>query len=1175
MVQYTVTVEDVLSEALEAGADRVCFHDGEFKFTLPTRETLTRVIEQMPTARYKMQVQDGNRWVDVTSYRHVFNAAQLLIALQRANFSQDVPFVDSEVIAAAQSQPTAFHAMLRKVFYNTVDQNMRKPSGQVASVVAYFGRFRQVWSDDAHFRYFDHYLQVLSDLFADGLAAVVLSGDKDDVKRLAQVITAAPALTPEAELASHCLLGQTLSLTDRPEAATHFQAIRAHDSARLVQYFYWDLGALTYFAEEELNLRELSQEAAQIRASVQPVSVGSTGNKLAIGVSMDPNFFRIYSPWLFFYAQQLPAIDFNFFLCASQDEARNLARDGESFVTGLNTLNRTGAPKNVNYYHMPTPEFVADTRTFYACARFFCVDKLVSRYENAYLMDADLYLEDNPTKFFKAVHDIIFGAPRTRSTAALSPWRRYMAGNIAVSRSIANKPLLADLQAYLVHGMRQQGSWMLDQNGLSFAIERNPETFTALNAHKRPFLTSKFMGTWEANFRAIRALDKKPQLPEEEAHPMHQPATNRNENTVASASTTLTVADLDMGVSERQAIGSTYAKAKNIDSEFAKLQDGKVTLRPHPAWEGDYTDWAADPYQDRNWRFQHHTLRWLNPLKWAALEGDEDARAEWIRIVKSWADANIPAELSPSDFAWKDMADGNRAVQLSLGAPLVGPDDQWFVELLEYHRDWLMDPEHIVGKNHGLHQHIGLLVVAAALRDSNGVDTAVTRLREQFVTAFDEQGGNDEGSAPYHQMNLVWWKAAWDRVKVEGIEPPTDVAERLEAAALVLAHLSLPNGQVPQIGDGGRVHVARVSEALEFVASSGLKGTPPEQTTMVLDRGYVVSRSGWGEKRDLSDESHTVIRHGKDLRAHSHSDRGSVHVYAAGQRWLVDSGFHSYQKDSLERTYLNSRDAHNVASIIGLEYKDKATVELVAENVDDQVHDFTLVDHGYGSKKLTRRVVYLVEANCWIVADRVDSETPVRIDQRWHLEPGVSAQLTDKGFHLAAESKEFEMQWAGDDIEIAATTADDESLDGWIGTEWRKLSPSTRLTAKSVESTKPRLVSVFGPHSPTQLSIVELRVESTGKIFVHVSRGTWHWEITIDEDTMPSVSLYEYSETQCPVCGTLLGLCECTGYEEPDIESILIGGRVCCALCGTETSSRPCPDHQPREAAEFAENQQA
>lgn len=561
-----------------------------------------------------------------------------------------------------------------------------------------------------------------------------------------------------------------------------------------------------------------------------------------------------------------------------------------------------------------------------------------------------------------------------------------------------------------------------------------------------------------------------------------------------------TVDDLDLGVSSRQAFGRTYARPQGLEEALSAYRAGKLALPPHPVWEGNFTDWTANPFTDKNWQFQHHTLRWLNPLRWAGLEGDEDSRNEWIRVVRSWADANVPANKSKSAYAWKDMADGNRAIQLSLGAPLVSSDDTWFVELLEYHKIWLMDESHIVGKNHGLHQHVGLLVVGSTLQDAEAVELAVSRMKTQFKTTFDAQGSNDEGSSSYHQLNMTWWRRAWDRGRAEGIEPPSDVNKRFSLAATVLAHMAMPNGQLPQIGDAarGRVTLGH-SEITDFVSSSGSKGRRPREKTLILDRGLILSRSGWGVDRPLKDESHTLIRFGEEMRSHSHRDRGSVHVYSAGQRWLVDSGFHSYAAAAPENKYLVSRDAHNVASVVGHQHNGDALVELVSSNVGEAFHDFTLRDHGYTGITLTRRVLYFLEADCWIVSDRAISEDPIEITQRWNVEPDISSRVLDHGFNLSGENGSFGMHWLGRGTRLSRTIPDEKSFAGWIGTKWKTLTPGIRLTAKSTSS-RPHLVALFGPHSPHPLGVVESRVSATGRISFHVARGPRHWKISIHED---------------------------------------------------------------------------
>lgn len=249
--------------------------------------------------------------------------------------------------------------------------------------------------------------------------------------------------------------------------------------------------------------------------------------------------------------------------------------------------------------------------------------------------------------------------------------------------------------------------------------------------------------------------------------------------------------ELDLAAADRQAFGPGYDRPEDLEDNCELIRDGVLRLPPHPEWVGNLTDWKADPFNDRNWKFQHHTLRWINPLRWAALDGDATARDLWVKITHSWVEENIPAEKSPSPFSWKDMADGNRAIQLSLGARLIGAEDHvWYLPALRYHRDWLLNENHIVGKNHGLHQHAGLLVVGAVLGDRQAMSVAHARMVDQFKATFDPQGGNDEGSTAYHQMNLRWWTQSWKRADLEGMRVPETVSHRRAAAGLALAHMA-------------------------------------------------------------------------------------------------------------------------------------------------------------------------------------------------------------------------------------------------------------------------------------------------------------------------------------------------------------------------------------------------
>src|SRR5699024_11871887 len=203
----------------------------------------------------------------------------------------------------------------------------------------------------------------------------------------------------------------------------------------------------------------------------------------------------------------------------------------------------------------------------------------------------------------------------------------------------------------------------------------------------------------------------------------------------------------------------------------------------------------------------------------------------------------------------------------------------------------------------------------SVLQNDIGINRAIARLRTQVLTVFDEESLNLEGSVAYHEMNLNWWLQAKKRLDLEGHAFPDDAAERLDKAGHVMGTFLLPDGTKPQIGDGGR---ARGRKGLHPFIDQVLRGEVQENNLSPFyhyQNGLTVLRSGWGELRDVKDESHTVIRHGRELARHSHYDRGSIHLYNAGQRWISDGGFHSYQSKSPDRQYTISREAHSLVDI--------------------------------------------------------------------------------------------------------------------------------------------------------------------------------------------------------------------------------------------------------------------
>ena len=556
-----------------------------------------------------------------------------------------------------------------------------------------------------------------------------------------------------------------------------------------------------------------------------------------------------------------------------------------------------------------------------------------------------------------------------------------------------------------------------------------------------------------------------------------------------------TVSHLNCDAARRQAtIGKTYARHSKTEERLAELKQGTITLPPHKPWTGDYTDWTADPFKDLNWRFQYHTLRWINPYLWDAYDGNTESQAEWKRIVRSWGESNIPPERAEDKYAWMDMTDGNRAIQMSLGAPFMEDNDQWYVDFLVTHRNWLLDDDNIVAGNHGLHQNLGLFVVSVVLNDQVGIERSIERLGAQVLEAFDERGMNEEGSVAYHQSNIVWWLQAQQRLKLEGYDFSQEAVQRLKIAGEAMAYLILPDGTMPQVGDGGRGRGRRgMHPLLDKVLKRDI-GNTELPLFHHFPNGFTVLRSGWGENRPFKEESHTIVRHGRDLRRHSHDDRGSVHIYTKGRRWITDGGFHSYQQRNRHRNYTKSRSAHSLVHLP--EQKHDKTGDVPVQLLQDlpDLHAIEILDRNFETAQWRRRVIFLPGLDMWVIWDRVDIREPQLIRQQWLIDVGVQAHQQDaSNVVLDDGSNQLYMRWLGDEpsLDIASGDGSSGSKRGLIGIGWKKMRNGTSLHANFTGERADSIVLISSEldnnlrcslldHAP--MESFELRIEHEAKL---------------------------------------------------------------------------------------------
>lgn len=531
---------------------------------------------------------------------------------------------------------------------------------------------------------------------------------------------------------------------------------------------------------------------------------------------------------------------------------------------------------------------------------------------------------------------------------------------------------------------------------------------------------------------------------------------------------------VNLATAERQALGAHFTVHRHEARLREELLAGKLTMSPHRAWTlpKDPT-WTEDPFSDNNWQFQYHMLRWLDPLRRAGQSGDTSAAETWEHYARSWIAANPPGD-SRSRWAWIDMTDGIRALELCHGLCVVGEQD-WLIRSIEQHRDWLADPAHIKAGNHGLHQTVGLFVTSAVLEDRTAMDLAVTRLGERLRLAWDAQGVNEEGSLAYHRMNHNWWQDTMARLDLEGVARP-EGAERLDLAPVEMAHATSPLGRLARIGDTNGASISDVDHPYaQYVTSNGARGSHPEETTAVYERGYAYVRSGWGEDRPFSEETYLTAVFGAQDKVHGHRDGGSITYCSQGTQWLHDQGRFYYGKDPMQR-YVVSRESHSLIVLPGRTPRSSADVSLVRQDETDACVDLLFSDPSYDDVQITRRVIYLKHWDLTVVLDHVESEAAVQIEQRWHCGAGVSATALSLGFSLEHEDRAFHVAALTSNGRRDVRRGQKDPLVGWTATGWRRSAPVDVATVHD-EGSDIVVGALLGTWSPAAVDLLRARLQ--------------------------------------------------------------------------------------------------
>lgn len=543
---------------------------------------------------------------------------------------------------------------------------------------------------------------------------------------------------------------------------------------------------------------------------------------------------------------------------------------------------------------------------------------------------------------------------------------------------------------------------------------------------------------------------------------------------------------LDLWASRRQTFQVSVDR-----TEVSRLLARRLKMAPHPEWAlPREPTWQEDPFSDRNWCFQYHSLRWLEPLRRAAVKRDAAALEMWLHYMRDWVAKN-PRRKPASDWAWVDMADGLRAQQLCLAAPLVwrraNEHLPWIEAAIRDHAEHLADPRNMGNANHALHQQESLFLCGRVLREEKYWQLASDRMGALLREQYDEQGMNAEGATAYHHNNFIWWERALRRFDVEQLSRP-DGAERHLHAPEQIAHATRPDGTLVSIGDTDILRPSKVDSSFtDYVTTDGAQGEAPATAVAVYDAGYVFARSGWGDvKRPYSAQTYYTLRFGRARRVHGHSDGTSL-TYSSGLvNWVVDPGKYEYG-NSIPRHHFVSRAGHSLLVIEGRKVFRDSYTDLTYQHVGDRHHEFRLEDLSVPRVGLTRRVVYSTRGEYLVVIDEAVSKKQITGVQRWQLGADIESRLTDGAAHLSVGEERAILWFDEAPLELTSVRGREEPFEGFVSMGWRKLSPATAVLARR-SGTALRFVTVLAAGAGS-MPFVEQLLSDPEETILHVRTG--------------------------------------------------------------------------------------
>jgi len=463
---------------------------------------------------------------------------------------------------------------------------------------------------------------------------------------------------------------------------------------------------------------------------------------------------------------------------------------------------------------------------------------------------------------------------------------------------------------------------------------------------------------------------------------------------------------------------------------------------------GAHPDWLLNPSADVEWHILLHKFYYAVGLAMAWQEsGDARYLRRWMDLTAGWI-AQVPPGWIAADVAGRRVQNWIYALHTFCTALESVEDGADFCRTLlaslQEQVEFLVD-NLTPARNHRTLELYAIFLAGVAFPEfadaARWREFALAEIALNVQSDLLPDGVQCELSTDYHHLVLKNYLCVRRLARLNGIEVPAAMDERLVQALEFSMHAHKPDGIVPSLSDGdARSYLDLLRQGAElygredflFVASGGCEGRAPRKRAQgFTDSGYYILRSGWGGSARAFRDEHYLIFDCGPLGAgnHGHLDCLSFELAANGASVVVDPGRYTYSEagETNWRVRFRGSAYHNTVTVDGRNqtaYQPKAVKpgtrhkagsvrhRISGPAPEHRLHDFVAQDgfallrgrarsHEYDV--LHERCILFAFSEYWLVHDVLQAPEPHRYDSWLHLSEraqGAAALSTRRGTRL-------------------------------------------------------------------------------------------------------------------------------------------------------------------------------